>query len=296
MNPSDLPVPFPAPTLLEGPDSEAQFHLAFARMEQKIRAVPESDFRTMNLDVTAIVAQVLGAVPKILKHRSILALMPTFDISQVDHLQDYALALGSCHADYRAAAEPSDDVPRLVQEQRQLREQLHADAAALANRGQLDAERVARLQGGNAYRMVAFDVLGLVQLFLENWNELAGKTALTVADLEQARAGASQLIHALGRRKQLDSAVTDVSHVRRQAYALLVLAYSDVRRALDFTRREVGDAEDIAPSLFAERGKQSGATKRRKAAQNRQQQRDRGLQQPLSELLAPQPSQQASIE
>jgi hypothetical protein len=75
---------------------------------------------------------------------------------------------------------------------------LFADAQGLGRRGLLEASRVEKLRSGVGYKNVAFDVLGLVGLFRERAQDLAGKTAVTAQELDQAAELAQRLVTAVG--------------------------------------------------------------------------------------------------
>ncbi len=234
---------------------EHQFHLAYERLEPVINAVSEDDLEPINLDIPSAVATVLGAEPEVRPLRTSLAALATFDIENVDQLRDRALALGHTHTQVRIAGGEVDDTDELVEAMVDARDRFHTDASALVRRGLLDAERVNKLRGGNSHRMIAFDVIGLVALFLENWDRISGKTAMDVGELEDARAQANRLVVAVGLREQGPTQRNAAALVRQKAYTLFVRAYNETRQAVAFVRRREGDVDDITPSLYAGRGK-----------------------------------------
>ena len=59
---------------------------------------------------------------------------------------------------------------------------------------------------------------------------------------------------AAGLREQGPAVVQDVARIRDQAFTLMMRAYDEVRRAVTFLRWQQGDADTIAPSLYAGRG------------------------------------------
>jgi len=238
---------------------EAQFHLGFERVEALVRAVPAEDLEPINLEVPSTVATVLGAYPEIVALRPELLGLSTFNVFQIDRLRDFALALGHTHAEFRAAGGTADNVGAQAAECLEIRDRFHADATALAKRGLVDEARVSKLRGGNSYRMIAFDIVGLAAVFLERWPAIAGKTALETTEIEDARRKANQLVAAIGLREQAEPAVSEVSRLRQQAYTLLVRAYNDTRDAIAFVRRAQGDVDKIAPSLYAGRARRSGS-------------------------------------
>lgn len=72
-----------------------RFRAAFERQLPAIRAVPESEFITINVDVQSSVATALGAWPEIRTLRDRVAKeVSGFDITLLDNLESNALALG----------------------------------------------------------------------------------------------------------------------------------------------------------------------------------------------------------
>lgn len=234
---------------------EQEMHLAYALVVQDIQTRPTEKLEPINVNVGTLLLTVLGAIPRIGPHRATMALLPTFDISQVDDLQLYALALAEAHGLRRSAAQPNNDVTELARAQRQMREQLLLDARALAKRHLLDGKRVDKLASGTSYLSIAFDVVGLAGLFLEHWPAIDGKTGTTLQELERARKGASELVTAIGQRQQDDDADDAGERIYREIYSRLHRAYADVRKALTFLRRKEGDANRIAPSAYKGRPK-----------------------------------------
>jgi len=237
--------------------SEMEFHEAFDRVRERIEAVPEHDLEPINLDVPSAVTTILGAELEVRPLRTELARLPGFDMRNVDQLREYAKALGYVHTRYRGAAEASDDITDMVEEMIDTRALFHSDAAALVRRQLLDAKRVDAYRGGNSHKMIAFDVIGLADLFLDRWDIIAARSALTREELEQARSQANRLVAAVGQREQAPAVRTETTVTRAKAYTLLIRAYNETRQAVAFVRRRQGDVDDITPSLFAGRGKRS---------------------------------------
>jgi hypothetical protein len=184
-----------------------------------------------------------------------MAELPMFDIQNVDHLRDYAFALGYAHIGNRATAEPVDNIAEQASELSAMRERYIADGRALVKRGLLPTDLVEKHQSGHGYKLIALDVLGLVKVFEDNWPAIEGKSALTKEEFEDSTQQANDLFAAVGRKEQSTPAVNEASLLRQQAYTKLVRAYAEVRDALLFVRRRRGDVDDIAPSLWAGRGK-----------------------------------------
>jgi hypothetical protein len=231
-----------------------EFLAGFQRVEAEVRAVADRDLVAVNLDVPSAVATALGALPEIVTLRDEVAALKGVDINKFDKIRDYALALAHTHGAYRAALGPADPIGKISEEVAEVREQLFADALALGRRGLLESGRVEKLRSGVGYKNVAFDVVGLVQLFRERAKELAGKTAVTPQELDHAAELAQQLVTAVGLKEQSPLGLTAAALLRQQAFTLFTQAYDEARRAIGYLRWHPGDGDTIAPSLWAGRG------------------------------------------
>ena len=99
------------------------------------------------------------------------------------------------------------------------------------------------------------------------WPKIAGNTAIKLADLEEANALADALITAVGVRDQSPAVVAEAVRMCSRAFALTLRYYEDVRRAITYIRAPHGDAEQLAPSLYANRGNGNHKKKEEPAAQ-----------------------------
>ena len=67
---------------------------------------------------------------------------------------------------------------------------------------------------------------------------------------------ATQLAVALRRKSEADvatSALAEATDLRSRAFTRFIVAYTEVRRAVAYLRAHEGDAESIAPRLYAGR-------------------------------------------
>jgi hypothetical protein len=102
---------------------------------------------------------------------------------------------------------------------------------------------------------LAYDVLMLVQVLKEAWNRVHGRTPVTLTELDQAAVKAETLLRAVGLRDHARPTVAEATVLRRKAFALFMRAYAKARAAVQYLRAEQGDADAIAPSLYAGRSK-----------------------------------------
>ncbi len=249
-------------------DHPGVFRTAFFTTTTARAALPVADLNPVNLDVSHVVVTVLGALPRIqaLRAEMTAALHPNL-VQHVDSLEPYALALDWAHIVHAAASAPDDHLPELAARARQQREQLLSDARALAHRGLVNSAPLQRLEGGRGYLNVARDLGVLVHLLREHWSVIAGKTPIELRELDEAESLFDQITLAVAARQRTPEQIAAAADDRQRAFTLLVNAYDQVRRIVAFLRHGKGDAEEIAPSLWAGRGRR----KRRQPAAVRQE-------------------------
>ncbi|MBN1606256.1 MAG: hypothetical protein JW940_06460, partial [Polyangiaceae bacterium] len=203
---------------------------------------------------------VLGSLPEIRALRpEMVETLPKLDFAQFDKLEQYTLAVSHAHAVHRAAHWPKLSLTTIARELARLRDVLLSDARSLAAHQLIKAERFARCKARPGYRALAYDVLTLVQVLREAWNNVHDQTPVTLAQLDRAGATAESLLRAVGLKEQAAPTVAEATVLRRKAFALFMRVYARARAAVQYLRAEIGDADDIAPSLYA------GRAKRRKA-------------------------------
>lgn len=253
----------PLPRAADGPsvaaqplneEDEAQFHLAFQRVEHEIRAVDPEQVMTVNIDISAVITKILGSYAEIAAQRSAIEKLDSFDVELLDKLQDYALALGHTHTLYTMATKPRGDLGPMAENGAAIRDQYRADATALAKRGLIDPGLTARLQNGVSYRDIGFDLVMITETLVAAWPTIAGKVAFTRDELDKARRLGNRIVKLVGLREQAPVERDKAILLRQQALTLCAHAYEEVRMAIGYARRHLGDVDDIAPSLFEGRG------------------------------------------
>ena len=228
---------------------------AFASIQTELAALDASELATINLDIPQSVSIALGALPGLSPHRAALVThLPTFSVRLWDRLESYALAAWYAHLLALPAGSPGSPVKPLLEEAAKLRQDLLADAEALARRGLVDAAAVKEIRAGQGNIDTANDLVALSALFLAAWSNVENKTAATMEDAIRAGDLGARLLAALGVREHGLPAPAESADRRVRAYTLFVRAYDQVRRALTYLRWDEGDADRIAPSLYKGRG------------------------------------------
>ncbi|MGK3992261.1 hypothetical protein [Sorangium sp. So ce1024] len=238
------------------PGAPSEAAKAFALVEPELDDVRE--VVPINVDVPRAVSVAIGAVPHLqaLRPRFVEEL-PKHPLSQLDKLQTYALAAWYAHLLALPASGGQDALKGLLAEAAPLREDLLVAAEALAHKGIVDAQRVAEIRRGQGHLDTANDLVALAALFGEAWDAVKNRTTVEWEDVERASRLGPELLVALGARQQPGVPAPkagDAAERRARAFTLLVNAYDACRRAASYLRWNEGDADAIAPSLFARGG------------------------------------------
>ena len=232
---------------------------AFDRCRAQLAAVKPEQFVPINVDVKSAVVTVLGSLEEIKGLRAEMATLAKTDLALVDALEDYALSTQEANARYGYAAAPSPAVAVFHEEALKLRETLRLTAQIAAHHGLIGEERLAGFKGLAGYKNVGNEVYGYATMLLEFWPSLAGKVPVTEAQLLDAKKVATDLLYAVGLKEEAPAKMAEAGLARNQAFTLMMRAYDEVRRAVSYLRWAEGDADEIAPSLYAGRVRGRGS-------------------------------------
>jgi hypothetical protein len=208
----------------------------------------------LNIDVHAAIATVLGSLPEIRELGEQLSKLPGLQ-ETLDELEDYAFAAGEANSRYVTALTPKEDIVALNEEAVKLRETFRLDAIALVHRGLVDPERLSGFTGHVGYKNVGFELIDWANVMRDSWKDIAGRTALTIEEVQHAKEVGEQLVVAAGHREQIRELAADAARIRQKALALLVRTYDEVRRGVHFVRWHEEDAGTLAPTLYAGRSR-----------------------------------------
>jgi hypothetical protein len=239
----------------ETPNGWSGFGAAYDRRLAEIKALPDAELIPLNIDVHSAIATVLGTLPAISALKPRFARLVDVDHAQIAGLDEYAGAAAEANMRFETADAPSDEIVAMNDAAIKARETLRIDATALANRGLIDSNRLSGFKGLVGYKNVGFELLGWASVLHDSWAQIQNKTPVTEQELIAAKDLAERLIRAAGVREQSQAMVAEVAHVRQQAVTLMIKAYDQARRAVAFLRWNEGDAETIAPSLYAGRAR-----------------------------------------
>jgi hypothetical protein len=231
------------------------YRQAFEQVKVEIESVKEDDFVNVSLDIPATVITVQGAYPEIIALRpQFVRDLPTFDIAKLDKLETYALAMFCTQADYKAATDPPASLVELVNSAVETRAVLLADVNSLISRGLLAPGVIDGLQGVNGHKNLMMDMGTLASILRKHAAKIAQRTSVKPEELSAAEDLANRLGKAVGLREQSPQIIAEASRNRQAAFTLFLGAYDEVRTAIQYLRRKEGDVDNIAPSLYANRG------------------------------------------
>ena len=223
-------------------------------VQPQMAALSEMELLQVNLDPIASVSIARGALPALrnlcLEVDSVLR---SFNEERLVQLELFAFALTQAQTIYRVTSRRTRALQELGAASIQLRARLLADVTVLVERGLLPSSKLARLKGPNGYRNVAGDLLILAQLLRDDWAQILGKTAITEDEVNRAEDLGNLLVTAIALRHEVPARARAAADQRQRAYTLFVRAYDEVRRIISYLRWHEGDADSIAPSLYAKR-------------------------------------------
>lgn len=235
---------------------------AYARVKGDWEGLDSDQLLQVNLEPYFAAETVLGAWPKLKAYRDRIAKeIPSANISLIDKLQDYVLALRFVQSRYAMATKGPNNLEELVEEANKLCDILEADAKTLSLRGLFDPTKLAGLQGGNSYKALADDLEALAHELEAIYPSIRGKCATTPEDLKAAMQMSTRLTRLRGEEHISPAAVAALTEERQRAFTQVIKAYDEARAAIAFLRRREGDLEQIAPNLYI------ANTRRRKGAE-----------------------------
>jgi hypothetical protein len=222
----------------------------------------------VNLDIAVVVSTVLGCLPKIVALRAdITKELSCFDIRIVDDLELYATALSYCNAAYITASRSPDLLQPVAGEAFDLRKKLYADVTTLCLRGYISPDALKDYKGINGYWNEAQDLQILTKVLKDNWAEIKGRCATEMTEIVRGERLALRILRLVGLREQAPITIAVSADHRARAFTLFMRKYDDVRRAVGYLHWHAGDADKIAPSLYAGRRKKGSNTDMNQSAE-----------------------------
>lgn len=263
----------PTMTTTEGPPSSdlsaLLMHAAYERQKPIAELIALEDTRDMQLDVGDVIETMLVSEPQMQKYRPDLMKLGDFDMSNLDNVKDCTYALAFMYTRVRGASDRAN--PASVASLIFNRQLLHRHGVALAMSGFFEEERLDDLVKGKSHQDLAYDVVGLTNLFLDKGHALDGQSPITRQKLIEMQTAATAMLTVIGEKDNRKTERAELSPLYRQVFTLAVNTYNEVRDALTYALRKRPDAEEllktIAPSVYGDRGRRPKTTKSTKSGE-----------------------------
>lgn len=213
-------------------------------------SIPDDELIPIRVEVTGAAATVIGQMPAIESHRGeLVAIFGDEAKETIDALLPAADALVEANARFNSSAER--DLEPAAESLRKKRRQLLGATQVLVERGVAPKSLVEKQKGGNAYNAIHDDVLALATWLLTNQSSVASFCKLTTAELIETKNEAKRFLVALGEKGAAGSG--EAATNRTRAFTHFARTYDRLRKLVTYVRWDVGDQDQIAPSLYAGR-------------------------------------------
>ena len=235
------------------PPTSAAHVAAFEATQAEIAALPVEKLSTIFVDVIAVSSRVVASATVAAKYDAELAELPGTQglrprVIRHAHAAAYAQHL------LNGGDVPAGEIAPMVEELRVLRERFHADAKALVVRKVLKAEQIEEVSGSLAFNAVTREVQHLCFVFRNNWSKIAGRSGLSLEEVEAAILLAERCEAEIALKEKTEAAKVDAADVRQRAFTLLDLSYNELRRALaHILWNDPDELNEIAPPIAAQR-------------------------------------------
>ncbi len=238
---------------------------AWAKYEDRARALDPSEVSAARLDVTQAAAIAQAGAANLLGQREALdAAFRTVPWEVIERVPEVALA--AQHADllHRVAVDETAPFADILARVNTLRGLLLDDLSAQVHRGRMPEKLLADIRAGdNSMRDKANDLNDLAVAYRTAWETLSGRTTVEVDEIEEASTLATTILARIGSGHVASAAKEgelSTGALRRRAFTLLAEDYDIVRQHGAFLFWNMpGGWEQYVPSLWSGRGTTGGA-------------------------------------
>lgn len=233
-----------APSGTEANAAGFAFRSAFVETAADRAALPAEALIQIAFDIPRAIEMALATVTRIIPLMAAIAELPV-EHALIERLEAYTLAAAYAHARYRRAVPSREALEAVHAEAVKRRARLYSDASNLIQHELLHAGCLDKLKNRAGFLNVGYELMALVDL-LRSAPHVAGRMATLPDELDRAEQVASELIGLVAARTKPNRGAE-----RARAISLMVNAYEEVRRAVQFLRYRKGDADRFAPSLYS---------------------------------------------
>lgn len=230
------------------PAPHTRIESAFAHHEAAIRAVPPEQALAPRLDVSRAASVLLAALPRIEAALPALADLARGEGPLVLELPDRILALVHAEA-LHGISQPTNVAATWLPAARTLRGHLLRHARIHTFGGPIPAIALAPLGASRGAVSVGMSLLQLAELYRHHWDALAGRTAVTLAEIAEAQDLGTRLYASREERRRPERASPAARLLRAQAYTYFRASYDPARRAAVYQHGRVR-ADEVVPNVF----------------------------------------------
>lgn len=249
---TNLIVPDPLPDLDHPRGREA-----LERLRPTLAAIPPKEIKPLNVDPVVATTRVLGAIPKIAKHREAIArACNDVDLGAIDDLEDRVYAFLVTNAEFNTSYREIDHTLRaLVPKAMADRRALNAALKLLVAMNVVPAANLPKLHARRGHLHLATDLLVATSFLDTNWSRVGDKVPFAREALTHAIGAAEEIERLVGLRALTPVRPKEVVDLRLRAWTLVDRGYEEARRGISHVRWHHGDAESITPSLRTHGGR-----------------------------------------
>jgi hypothetical protein len=222
-------------------------------LRPELAALPGDNLEPIRLDIVPAVVAALGVLASVKRFRAQVASeLGETAATHIDRLETTAQACGRAHAIHLTLIHGTG-VEAMAGELSKTRKILLLEAESLVAQKRLTSTLLGSLVGGTGYKQMCGDVIQIVSALRGEWPAIESFTGVKTLELDRAEALANEVATIIGENEMATSPSSPSADLRQRAYTLFVRTYDQVRRQIGYLRWEEGDADEIAPSLFAGR-------------------------------------------
>jgi hypothetical protein len=216
-------------------------------------SLTEAQLLPIRIDPPSAAMQVLNQLDEIEPYREKIVLLPFVNQTLVNNLEPAALALLEVYSQNQVAVKLPPGVMETYREATGLRDELRDEAIILERRGLIPKGSLATVSGDRGYRNTAVELTALGNVLRDSWEKIAGKCAITPEEVDRCSVLAQLLFRNADDRLQRATVPGHLALLKQQAYTLLMLAYDEVHRCIEFLDKPA--LERVVPTLFQGRGR-----------------------------------------
>lgn len=211
-------------------------------------AVADVQLVPIRVELSTAAMWVLNHLDEAAPFRERIARLVEVNHDWIDNLEGIAMAALEVASQCKVRSKSPPEVLETYQEASLLRDNLRHQALALQRSKLLPRGATGAVSGKRGYRNTAVDLSALGNVLRDNWHNIVGKTSITRDDIDRCSVFAQLLFRNSEDRRRRGSLPAHLALLKQQAYALLMLAFEELRRCITFLDRSALDR--VAPTLF----------------------------------------------